>query len=242
MKTLKLAFAITALIVSTNTNAALIGDEGINTTINSGLGGPYRVQGEVLIGSSWWEDGYILQGVSIHYLGYESARLYGGGFGGCETGMVCQLTETGNLTHPDTGELSPLVVQGFMIKKQDNSNFTLTSLSVLPNGFDPHIEGSGVDNTQLFIGESFDRYSPLTESMDTYSLGALYEPRIYRDFSFGSTYEDVNELFVFTSTDANWSELVLNDVSVSTVPVPAAVWLFGSGLIGLIGLAQRKKT
>ena len=28
--------------------------------------------------------------------------------------------------------------------------------------------------------------------------------------------------------------------SVSAVPVPAAVWLFGSGLIGLIGLARRK--
>jgi hypothetical protein len=28
---------------------------------------------------------------------------------------------------------------------------------------------------------------------------------------------------------------------VSAVPVPAAVWLFGSGLIGLVGLARRKK-
>jgi hypothetical protein len=28
---------------------------------------------------------------------------------------------------------------------------------------------------------------------------------------------------------------------VATVPVPAAVWLFGSGLIGLVGLARRKK-
>ena len=27
----------------------------------------------------------------------------------------------------------------------------------------------------------------------------------------------------------------------STVPIPSAVWLFGSGLIGLIGLARRKK-
>jgi hypothetical protein len=27
----------------------------------------------------------------------------------------------------------------------------------------------------------------------------------------------------------------------SAVPVPAAVWLFGSGLIGLVGLARRKK-
>lgn len=29
-------------------------------------------------------------------------------------------------------------------------------------------------------------------------------------------------------------------LNVSTVPVPAAVWLFGSGLIGLIGFARRK--
>jgi len=29
---------------------------------------------------------------------------------------------------------------------------------------------------------------------------------------------------------------------VSAVPVPAAVWLFGSGLLGLVGVARRKKT
>jgi len=28
---------------------------------------------------------------------------------------------------------------------------------------------------------------------------------------------------------------------VSSVPVPAAVWLFGSGLLGLIGVARRKQ-
>ena len=30
--------------------------------------------------------------------------------------------------------------------------------------------------------------------------------------------------------------------TVSNVPVPAAVWLFSSGLIGLVGVARRKKT
>ena len=29
--------------------------------------------------------------------------------------------------------------------------------------------------------------------------------------------------------------------TVSSVPVPAAVWLFGSGLLGLLGIARRKK-
>lgn len=34
----------------------------------------------------------------------------------------------------------------------------------------------------------------------------------------------------------------LTPAGVSTVPVPAAAWLFGTGLIGLFGLARRKKS
>jgi len=33
----------------------------------------------------------------------------------------------------------------------------------------------------------------------------------------------------------------VHDGDVGVVPIPSAVWLFGSGLIGLIGLARRKK-
>ena len=33
----------------------------------------------------------------------------------------------------------------------------------------------------------------------------------------------------------------VDNLSVNSVPVPAAVWLFGSGLIGLAGIARRKK-
>jgi hypothetical protein len=36
------------------------------------------------------------------------------------------------------------------------------------------------------------------------------------------------------------SNFYINELNVSAVPVPAAVWLFGSGLIALIGLARRK--
>jgi hypothetical protein len=45
----------------------------------------------------------------------------------------------------------------------------------------------------------------------------------------------------FNLTNASWAEgLVMRKVS--AVPVPAAVWLLGSGLIGLIGFSNRKKS
>lgn len=37
------------------------------------------------------------------------------------------------------------------------------------------------------------------------------------------------------------SDITSGDILNQPVPVPAAVWLFGSGLIGLIGIARRKK-
>jgi len=39
---------------------------------------------------------------------------------------------------------------------------------------------------------------------------------------------------------ASGNDFGLDDISLKAVPLPAAVWLFGSGLIGLIGVARRK--
>ena len=41
-----------------------------------------------------------------------------------------------------------------------------------------------------------------------------------------------NAAFDFTSITAS---------NASVIPVPAAVWLFGSGLLGLVGVARRRK-
>lgn len=40
----------------------------------------------------------------------------------------------------------------------------------------------------------------------------------------------------------NSNDIFSGDIVNNPVPVPAAVWLFGSGLIGLIGIARRKKS
>jgi len=49
----------------------------------------------------------------------------------------------------------------------------------------------------------------------------------------------------FDPTGVTWdlsaqSEGSTYSLSVTTVPVTAAVWLFGSGLLGLVGIARRK--
>ena len=50
----------------------------------------------------------------------------------------------------------------------------------------------------------------------------------------------VNTIFGIEVAKNGWNiEAVAIDVQ--TVPVPAAVWLFGSGLLGLIGMARRKQ-
>ena len=41
--------------------------------------------------------------------------------------------------------------------------------------------------------------------------------------------------------DANTGRINWEQPIVSAVPVPAAAWLFGSGLIGLVGIARRRK-
>lgn len=46
--------------------------------------------------------------------------------------------------------------------------------------------------------------------------------------------DNINNGTVF----ANFDDVV---ISTSVVPLPTAIWLFGSGLIGLIGIARRKK-
>ena len=50
-----------------------------------------------------------------------------------------------------------------------------------------------------------------------------------------------NAYRVAFSTGNNVTEVDVRVVMTNPVPVPPAVWLFGSGLLGLVGIARRKK-
>ena len=47
-------------------------------------------------------------------------------------------------------------------------------------------------------------------------------------------------MFEHWGAGSDQGSFALDNIKVSTVPVPAAVWLFGSGLLGLAGVARRK--
>lgn len=65
-------------------------------------------------------------------------------------------------------------------------------------------------------------FSSETSPMHTYDTDGTYHATLTVLNSFGQ------------SNDAS---MVIN---VSAIPVPPAIWLFGSGLVGLIGVARRK--
>lgn len=117
-------------------------------------------------------------------------------------------------------------------------NYEANIIDFYNGGYDPsfYAELWNLDsNQQVFYAEVFGSYGDYSGINSTGALGAgNYRFNIvahtYADsVSFGENFAAVN-----ASTSLHLTE-------VSAVPVPAAVWLFGSGLIGLVGFARRKK-
>jgi len=112
----------------------------------------------------------------------------------------------------------------------------LTDLYYLSDGTES--EDSGLQrynswaNVNSTVNDLFSTVTPDTtwiwdEVAGTTSMGGIY----YYDNRTGDTKGDSFEV-----------RYTFDSFSVTTVPLPAAAWLFGSGLIGLIGVARRKKS
>lgn len=86
-------------------------------------------------------------------------------------------------------------------------------------------------NGTLFSKSDDNNYGAGTGAFLTFNAGTL------ADFDFTSA--TFNSSFLaFDDFDSMYGEWTT--VSLTAVPVPAAVWLFGSGLLGLVGIARRK--
>lgn len=101
---------------------------------------------------------------------------------------------------------------------------------------------------QVFINE-FDTNPALTNGITSAVVGQIYTPynagvsTSYARNSSGGAADFVNSAGLsqfFNSTDSSTSVYAVWS-SASEVPVPAAAWLFGSGVVGL-GLFKRKRS
>lgn len=132
-----------------------------------------------------------------------------------------------------------------------NDNLALTSgetNGLLANGIYDWIEILGSTTVEVCLqpgGCAPDEFSPAN--------GEEWTLALFADsgwFSDGSVIPDnlpatYSALLVGFEFDAAGTEIgsvfaTVNSVTVSAVPVPAAAWLFGSGLLGLLGIARRK--
>jgi hypothetical protein len=86
-------------------------------------------------------------------------------------------------------------------------------------------KGVDVGDTFFFLGGPAVNNSPIYTASNTFTGNLAY---------------DLMTVKIDFSLSANSAVGISGFVEQSPVPVPAAVWLFGSGLIGLIGIARRK--
>ena len=104
--------------------------------------------------------------------------------------------------------------------------------------------GDGIDDSQLFLDAELGSGTPTLASFRVQNDGfAFFGVRScgaicviaqglqIRDFNGGVLDNDLND-FVFADT---------YEISVSAVPVPAALWLFGTALVSLVGFSKRRK-
>lgn len=150
------------------------------------------------------------------------------------TGMA--VTGTVELAAPLVANLPSSVVAPISFSFSDGIN-TITSTNASDLFIELGTDGlSGINQWNIQVYRAID---------DGTEFGKQYS--IFTTF-IGVTANDYGRMQIceggpcgFDSvTDAGYQLLVHGSWSGSLVPVPAAAWLFGSGLIGLIGFARRK--
>jgi hypothetical protein len=164
---------------------------------------------------------------------------------------------TGNLANDDdvqlfnftTNSLSDVTLRTWSYAGGTNANGDLISaggfdpilalFDSLGNLIDQNDDGVGVANDPI-TGSGFDTLLTSSLAAGDYTVAVMQ----YSNFAFGPTLADGFEgsgVSGFDGRTSFWAFDIsgVDTATVSSVPVPAAVWLFGSGLFGLIGMKKK---
>lgn len=211
-----IALAASALVLTANAGAATLSITG------------YDITNASVNGSGGWSHTYD---GTITSTGSGTAN-YSGGSGTLNDGITTD-SSINNQLFNFPSEINPIItlyLDGFYSIESISLYNALTNGSWALNSFDIGISSS---TESFFTTTTAARgsWSDLNVSLSSSTLDGLVTNQIILSnfISDSSSYDGA----------FNFSEIQVEGVAVSAVPVPAAVWLFGSGLLGLIGLARR---
>lgn len=118
-----------------------------------------------------------------------------------------------------------------------------TGIDFAANSFGYYLDSSTRKRGGLFFSETAlnaDEEDHMVayqgKGTDTIKIGS-HDEKLWDVDEYALAWEDLHG-----GGDHDYQDFVVMVDSVFPVPVPATVWLFGSGLLGLIGVIRRKKT
>ena len=200
---------------------------------------------------------------------FESPDASAGDVGGCATGWGCFNSNfvSSNLFRPGGGFVNPNAHDGTQVLKQFGGDAGHTQ-SIAANAGDT-VDASVY--AMSWAGDPFNNLALLQIAYFDANDGFLGANEIFADSVGNQAYlltpqdggdlldwtlmeisgvapdntarAQVMLLHILTDGTPAGGSIFWDDASleVSAVPVPAAVWLFGSGLLGLVGVARRRK-
>ena len=125
-------------------------------------------------------------------------------------------------------------VSGWRLPNSDSCTGTNCSNSEMGNMFFNVLGGAFPSPISVTHNDNYDLFTSIQD--DAYWSGTDYSG----DTNFAFYFHMINGEQDINGKGASNHAWVVHSGDVGVVPIPSAVWLFASGLIGLVGLARRK--
>jgi hypothetical protein len=140
-------------------------------------------------------------------------------------------TDTGFLDNPDNGSafIQYRDYSSVNFGMANNSLFDLVSIDLAELDFD-----KAIPTTVTFMAQ---RPGSVMVSTSFTTDGLLGAGSDFETFFFGDAFRGVEYVYIADGSDL----FSFDNINITTVPLPAASWLFLSGLMGVFGCFHRKK-